>query len=209
VAVTAVSTVRVNLRGRGTSPLDHGTLRVVGFLRATEPAQLTSAPLTYPAVGTARSGQAPPGYRSDRRSVVVGQGPEDFERAVAAVFGWRAQRGAGLRVRATGPASEPGTVVVLTAGLPRLGYDIPCRVVWAQTSGDERGFAYGTLPGHPESGEECFLVRLTPEGDVIYEIRVFFRLASRAARLAGPLSLVLQRLATERYVAAIRQATRG
>jgi uncharacterized protein (UPF0548 family) len=51
-------------------------------------------------------------------------------------------------------------------------------------------------------------VRLTPEGDVVYEIRVFFRLASRAARLAGPLSPVLQKAATNRYVAAMRRAVR-
>jgi uncharacterized protein (UPF0548 family) len=81
--------------------------------------------------------------------------------------------------------------------------------VWGSTDGDERGFAYGTLPGHPESGEECFLVRLTPGGDVVYEIRVFFRLASPMARLAGPVGLVLQRLATDRYVSAIRRAARG
>ena len=181
----------------------------MGLLTATDPARLGGALLTYDAVGTARSGSVPDGYRGASRSAVVGSGRDAFERAAAAVLDWRAQRGAGLRVRATGPASEPGTVVVLTAGLPRFGYDIPCRVVWAQTTGDERGFAYGTLPGHPESGEECFLVRLTPDGDVVYEIRVFFRLASRAARLAGPLSLVLQRLATDRYVAAIRRAARA
>jgi uncharacterized protein (UPF0548 family) len=181
----------------------------MGLVRSTDPGRLVAAELTYADVGTARSGQAPPGYRTAHRSAVVGSGRSAFERAAAAVFDWRAQRGAGLRVRATGPASEPGTVVVLTAGLPRFGYDIPCRVVWAQTDGDERGFAYGTLPGHPESGEECFLVRLEPDGDVVYEIRVFFRLASPAARLAGPLSLVLQRLATDRYVAAIRRAARG
>ena len=160
-------------------------------------------------MGTARSGEVPDGYRRASRRAVVGHGRAEFERAAGAVLDWRAQRGAGLRVRATGPAGRPGTVVVLTAGLFRLGYDIPCRVVWAETAGDERGFAYGTLPGHPESGEECFLVRLTPEGEVVYEIRVFFRLASRAARLAGPLSLALQRLATDRYVAAVRRAARG
>jgi len=82
-------------------------------------------------------------------------------------------------------------------------------VVWGRTDGDERGFAYGTLPGHPESGEECFLVRLAPGGEVVFEIRVFFRLASPGARLAGPLALVLQRLATDRYVTAIRRAARG
>jgi uncharacterized protein (UPF0548 family) len=181
----------------------------MALLGASDPRRLLDADLTYAPVGKARSGEVPDGFHGAHRRAVVGSGRAAFERAAAAVLDWRAQRGAGLRVRATGPASEPGTVVVLTAGLPRFGYDIPCRVVWAQTDGDERGFAYGTLPGHPESGEECFLVRLTPDGDVVYEIRVFFRLASRAARLAGPLSLVLQRLATDRYVAAIRRAARG
>jgi uncharacterized protein (UPF0548 family) len=180
----------------------------MGLLRRTDPAALADVPLTYSDVGSARSGGAPPGFRRAHRSAVVGTGRADFERAAAAVLDWRAQRGAGLRVRATGPASEPGTVVVLTAGLPRFGYDIPCRVVWARSDGDERGFAYGTLPGHPESGEECFLVRLTPDGDVVYEIRVFFRLASPGARLAGPLSLLLQGAATARYVSAIRRAVR-
>ena len=178
----------------------------MGLLRAIDPADLLEAPLTYEAVDTARSGEVPAGFRGAHRSAVVGSGRADFERAAAAVLGWQAQRGAGLRVRATGPSSEPGTVVVLTAGLPRFGYDIPCRVVWGQTDGDERGFSYGTLPGHPESGEECFLVRLTGAGEVVYEIRVFFRLASPAARLAGPVSLLLQRAATARYVSAIRRA---
>ncbi|MFD2092023.1 DUF1990 family protein [Blastococcus deserti] len=181
----------------------------MGLLRATDPARLLDAPLTYASVGAARTGDVPEGFHGSHRRAVVGSGRDDFERAAAAVFGWRAQRGVGLRVRATGPAGRPGTVVVLTAGLPRFGYDIPCRVVWAETGGDERGFAYGTLPGHPESGEECFLVRLTPAGEVVYEIRVFFRLASPLARLGGPVSLLLQRLATDRYVAAIRRAARG
>ena len=112
-------------------------------------------------------------------------------------------------MRASGPAGVPGTVVVLTAGSARLGYELPCRVVWAQTYGDERGFSYATLAGHPESGDERFTVRLLPDGDVVYEIRVFFRLASAAARLAGPLSLVLQRLGTRRYLTAIGRAAAG
>jgi uncharacterized protein (UPF0548 family) len=181
----------------------------VGLLRATDPADLAGAPFTYPEVGATGNASLPAGYHHAEHRTVVGSGPAVFERAAAAVLGWRAQRGVGLRVRADGPAGVPGTVVVLTAGLPRFGYDIPCRVVWASTSGDVRGFAYGTLPGHPESGEERFVVRLTPAGDVLYEIRVFFRLASPAARLAGPLSLGLQRLATARYGSAIRRAARG
>ncbi len=181
----------------------------VGLLRATSPADLADAPFTYAEVGGTAADPMPAGYRHAVRSVVVGHGCAEFERAASAVLGWRAQRGAGMRVRATGSAGEPGTVVVLTAGLPRLGYDIPCRVVWAQTTGDERGFAYGTLPGHPESGEEAFLVRLEPGGDVVFTLRVFARLASPLARLGGPVSTLVQRLATQRYLTAVRRAAAG
>jgi uncharacterized protein (UPF0548 family) len=34
----------------------------------------------------------------------------------------------------------------------------PCRVVYVIDEPDIRGFAYGTPPGHPESGEERFAV---------------------------------------------------
>ncbi len=181
----------------------------MGLLRAVSPADLADVPFTYPEVGATADPVLPAGYRHSEHAVVVGSGRDTFERAVAAVFGWRAQRSVGLRVRASGPPTEPGTVVVLTAGLDRLGYDIPCRVVWARADGDEQGFAYGTLPGHPESGEEAFLVRIAPSGEVSVHLRVFSRLASRAARLAGPLAWGMQSLATKRYLGAFRAAARG
>jgi uncharacterized protein (UPF0548 family) len=170
---------------------------------------LAAAPFTYPDVGGTTTEPMPAGYRSARREAVIGSGRATFERAVAAVFDWRAQRGIGLRVRASGPAGEVGTVAVLTAGLPRLGYDIPCRVVWVRTEGDEQGFAYGSLPGHPESGEEAFLVTLRPGGEVVFATRVFSRLASPLARIGGPVSRAVHFAALDGYVAAIRRAARG
>ena len=130
----------------------------------------------------------------------MGAGREQFDRASAAVFRWTAQRGAGLRIQASGPASTPGTVVLMTAGLRRLGLDIPCRVVWVVDEPDRRGFAYGTLPGHPESGEESFVVALRPDGEVVYELRAFSRPGTRLSRLGGPVSGRLQTLALDRYV---------
>jgi uncharacterized protein (UPF0548 family) len=96
----------------------------------------------------------------------------------------------------------------MTAGLRRLGLDIPCRVVWAVDEPDRRGFGYGTLPGHPESGEESFVVSLRPDGGVVYELRAFSRLATPLSRLGGPVSRRVQALALDRYVGAIRRATR-
>jgi uncharacterized protein (UPF0548 family) len=178
----------------------------MGLLRAADLQALSTAPFTYPDVGATRAGPLPAGYAHLERSAVVGHGAEQFERAGAALFDWAAQRGAGFAVRATGPASQAGAVVVLTAGFRRCGYDIPCRVVWAQTDRTERGFAYGTLPGHPESGEEAFAVRFTDDGGVLFTTRVFSRLASPLARLGGPVSRLVQSAALDRYAAAIRSA---
>ena len=109
----------------------------------------------------------------------------------------------------TGPTVAPRDAAFWAPAVTRLDRIQAVNVTGRRLTGPEQGFGYGTLPGHPESGEECFLVRLTPEGDVVYEILVFFRLASPMARLGGPVSLLLQRAATGRYVAAIRRATRG
>jgi uncharacterized protein (UPF0548 family) len=181
----------------------------VGLLRRTTVQQLADAPFSYPEVGATREGALPAGYDHVEREHVVGAGREQFDRASAAVFRWAAQRGTGLRIQASGPASTPGTVVLMTAGLRRLGLDIPCRVVWVVDEPDRRGFGYGTLPGHPESGEESFVVSLRPDGQVVYELRAFSRLASRLSRLGGPVSHRVQTLALERYVAAIRRAAAG
>jgi uncharacterized protein (UPF0548 family) len=180
----------------------------MGLFRAPDLDALATAPFTYPDVGGTRRARLPTGYAHMERTAPVGRGEPAFRRAAHAVFDWGMQRGIGLRVRASGPPSEPGTVVVLTAGLPRLGYDIPCRVVWAQTSGPEQGFGYGTLPGHPESGEECFVVRLGDDGVVTFTTRVFSRLATPLARLGGPASRLVQRAAVEGYVRAVRSAAR-
>jgi uncharacterized protein (UPF0548 family) len=179
------------------------------LFRPADLGALAGAPFTYPEVGATRSGPLPVGYAHAGSGAVVGVGGQAFQRAVDAVFDWRAQRSAGLRVRATGSPREPGTVVVLTFGLPRLGYDIPCRVVWSQTTGAEQGFGYGTLPGHPESGEECFLVSTADDGSVVFRTRVFSRLASPLARLGGPVSRAVQGLALDRYVTAVRRAAGG
>ncbi|WP_218938372.1 DUF1990 family protein [Modestobacter altitudinis] len=180
----------------------------MGVLRRATLEQFADAPFSYPEVGGTRETGLPGGYDHVEREHLIGAGRADFDRAAAAVFRWTAQRGAGLRVQASGPASTPGTVVLMTAGLRRLGLDIPCRVVWVVDEPDRRGFGYGTLPGHPESGEESFVVSLRPDGSVIYELRAFSRLADRFARLGAPVGHRVQTLALDRYVAAMRRAAR-
>ncbi len=101
--------------------------------------------------------------------------------------------------------------MLLRIGLPGLRVPrlvIPCRVAWTVREPDRIGFAYGTLPGHPERGEESFVVSMDAAGEVWFEVTAFSRLAARYARLARPVALVLQYLAIERYLRAVAAATR-
>jgi uncharacterized protein (UPF0548 family) len=69
---------------------------------------------------------------------------------------------------------------------------------------NRRGFAYGTLPGHPESGEEFFSVRYDPSGDAVYaEVSAFSRPATWWSKAGGPITSLVQRVITKRYVKAV------
>ncbi|MDP9794888.1 uncharacterized protein (UPF0548 family) [Catenuloplanes nepalensis] len=166
---------------------------------------LAAAPLTYEEAGATRAEPMPGGYHHVHRDVSIGRGPEDFARAATALLTWRMHEAAGLSViHADGPAA-PGAVVVLQLP-PR--FLIPCRVVYTVDEPGRRGFAYGTLPGHPESGEEAFIVILTDAGDVRIHIRAFSRPATLMTRAAGPINRLVQRYATDRYVSALQRLAR-
>ena len=170
---------------------------------------LAAAHLTYREVGATRAESLPRGYGHVHRDVSLGAGPEVFERAVAGLFDWRMHQEAGLTVIAAGGDAAPGVDVVLRAGWGPLHLRIPCRVVYTVEETDRRGFAYGTLPGHPERGEEAFTVVQTSTGDVRMEIRAFSRPASLIARAGGPLSRMVQEFVTDRYVSALRRLASG
>ena len=79
----------------------------------------------------------------------------------------------------------------------------PCRVVYVLNEEDRRGFAYGTLPGHAETGEELFAVRYDPaSGTVTAEVTAFSRHGTWWSRLAGPFTALVQRTVSRRYVKA-------
>ncbi|OCB10110.1 hypothetical protein A5717_23895 [Mycolicibacterium porcinum] len=164
-----------------------------------KPHDLEQLSLTYSEVG-ATAGELPAGYRHTWASAVIGTGRDRFEQAAADVLKWGMQRGAGLRVQATSEAAAVGTELIV-----RLGpVPAPCRVVYVLDEADRRGFAYGTLAGHPESGEELFSVRYDPATDEVHaEVVAFSRPATWWSRLGGPLTRLLQRVVTRRYLTGI------
>jgi uncharacterized protein (UPF0548 family) len=123
-----------------------------------------------------------------------------FEQAADAVMHWGMQRGAGLGVQASSDVITVGTVVVVKIGFLKA----PCRVVYVVDEPHVRGFAYGTLPGHPESGEERFVVRHDPATAAVYaEVCAFSRPATWWSKVGGPITSLAQRVMNKRYVRAV------
>jgi uncharacterized protein (UPF0548 family) len=155
---------------------------------------------TYPEVGGTQTGELPPGYRHVRRRVEVAALPP----VAAGMRAWGIHRGAGLAVRAPG---EPAVGLAFRSGVGvgRLRLWVPCQVVWVRDEPDAYGYGFGSLPGHPEYGEEAFLVSRDQQGRVWFEIRAFSRPATWYARLGGPATRAFQDWVTDRYVLAARK----
>jgi uncharacterized protein (UPF0548 family) len=161
--------------------------------------ELAALPLTYAEVG-ATAGPLPAGYHHVKKSAVIGQGRRRFEGAAEAGMRWGMLRGAGMKVEATAEVAAVGSEVIVHLGPVRA----PCRVVYVVDEPNRRGFAYGTLPGHAESGEELFVVRYEPATDEVYaEVRAFSRHATWWSRLAWPVTSLLQKVVTRRYLRAV------
>jgi uncharacterized protein (UPF0548 family) len=167
---------------------------------------------SYGAVGATRAGEGPSGYRYDRHRVDIavdsGQVDDAFDAGVRALQRWDVHKGAGAPVFPAGaPLAEGETVVVTLRLLPPSLVTIaaPCRVVYVTDEPDRFGFGYGTLPGHPEEGEEAFHVERTPAG-VRFAIDVFWKPRHPLIRLGGPVTTYIQRRVTYRYLTALRHS---
>ena len=155
-----------------------------------------SLPFTYSAVG-ATAHTPPAGFVVDQTRVLLGHGEGVFHAAKAAIQSWQQFQ---LGWVEAGPRETPiraGETVAV------LGYSLgvwwlnACRIVDVidETEPVTRfGFAYGTLPGHVESGEERFQIEWhRSDQSVWYDILAFSRPHHLLARLGYPVVRQLQK----------------
>ena len=166
-------------------------------------------PFTYPDVG-ATAAEPPPGWTVDRTRARVGTGPGAFAAAKAALARWEQFRLGWVEAAPAGAPLAPGACVAVLARVLGLWWLNACRVVYTVDEETRFGFAYGTLPGHAESGEERFLVEWDrASGAVWYDIVAFSRPRSPLARLGYPLARRTQKRFARDSVAAMRRAVGG
>jgi len=96
----------------------------------------------------------PCGYHHIDEHRVVGNGPAEFQRAATDLFRCEVHRRAGLRIITSTDRVVKGALITSTLGLGGFGGNAPCIVVAVVDEPELGGWAYGTLPGHPECGEE-------------------------------------------------------
>ncbi|MFJ5896196.1 DUF1990 domain-containing protein [Streptomyces sp. NPDC093064] len=164
---------------------------------------MSTAHFTYEEVGATREqGHCPPGFHLLHVRTRIGEGEEVFRRASEAVMTWEMHRALGVGIEASADRAAPGVDVTVTlAGVVRA----PCRVVWTEQEPRRAGWAYGTLPGHPECGEESFLVDRTGDGTVWLTVTAFSRPAKWYVRAAGPATRGLQHAYARRCGTTLRK----
>jgi uncharacterized protein (UPF0548 family) len=151
--------------------------------------------ITYPHIGQTKNGfDGSTAYTIDHNTIVIGRGETGFEKAKQAIREWKMFDMPWVEVCwPDTPIEEDRTVAILIRHFGFYSLNA-ARIVYTIDEPDWFGFAYGTLRDHGESGEERFSVRFDREsGDVIYDLYAFSRPNYLSARLARPLTRMLQK----------------
>ncbi len=167
---------------------------------------------SYSEVGHTR-GQLPKGYQVDHHRVQLGVTREIFERARRAFSSWQMFRLNWLEPCWPWQPVKEGVLVGTLARIFGLWTVNVCRVVYVvEESGivEKFGFAYGTLPGHVECGEERFTVEWHRDDDSVwYDILAFSKPGHILTRLGYPIARRIQkRFAVDSMQAMVRAAQR-
>ena len=149
--------------------------------------------VTYPDDGATREDRAPAGFEHDHNRQSLGHGSETFERAKDAIWAWRMFPAPLAWIEPLPIPIEVGAqagVIIRALGLWFLN---AARIVYVIDEPRRFGFAYGTLPGHAECGEERFLGEHLADDSVWYDLRAFSQPRYWPARVGKPVVRALQR----------------
>jgi len=165
------------------------------FLKKPSSADITSFLVTqsklgfsYPAVGA--TAMVPPslGFNVDHARVLLGKGERVFTAARMALERWDHFRLDWVEAAYPETSIRVGGVVAVVGRSFGIWCLNACRIVYVvDEDGPVKrfGFAYGTLPGHIEIGEERFLIEWDRQDDsVTYDILAFSRPHGVLARLS-------------------------
>ncbi|GGQ19408.1 DUF1990 family protein [Streptomyces mutabilis] len=101
------------------------------------------------------------------------------------------------------PRVLPGLTVQLRRQVGPLLMKMPIRVVYVLDEPNRKGFAFGTLAGHPVGGEAAFIVERSADDSVWFILRSLSGPGKGLWRLAYPIVLLLRGRFRESYLKAL------
>lgn len=165
-------------------------------------------PFSYAEVGCSR-GDPPAGYNVDRNRILLGKGAAVFEAACHALRHWHMFPHGWMEVHPANIPVAPGNTAVVLAKVFGKWWMNACRVVYLIDESEairRFGFAYGTLPGHLERGEERFTIEWAADDTVWYDLLAISRPRHPLAWLGYPFSRRVQRRFAADSQRALKQA---
>lgn len=155
--------------------------------------------LNYPEVGGTREEPPPSGrYNLDRYRIQLGHGEETYRRAMDAIQGLHMWDFPWVQICWRTTPVEVGSVLATLTRQVGVWFLNACRIVYLMDETEpwpRYGFAYGTVRGHIEHGEERFMVEWHKDRDdsVWYEILAFSRPSHWLMRVGYPYMRRVQR----------------
>ena len=158
------------------------------------------ADFSYAEVGASRydeTFETADDYNFDHNRIIVGDGAEDYAKAVAAVKNWKMFDLSWVELHRSDTPIVVGENVAVLAnhfGFWSLNASRIVYIIEENNRTVERyGFAYGTLSEHGESGEERFTVEFHKEnGEVWYDLYAFSKPQHILAQIGFPIARMLQ-----------------
>lgn len=161
--------------------------KITAFLK-----EQSSLPFSYPEVNASKTEQVA-GYDNDHNKIYLGKGETVWQNAKIALQNWQQfpQSWTTTLPKKT-PLKNEETVAVFFR-MFGIWWMNAARIVYILDDEKWFGFAYGTLPGHVECGEECFWIEKEADGSIFYHIRAFSKPRFWMAKLGYPIARAYQR----------------
>jgi uncharacterized protein (UPF0548 family) len=171
---------------------------------------LHQRPVSYGVVGAtapdAETWRPPDGWRAYDHTVRLGTGADLWNEVSAVILSWGIKTRSGFAVEPrleSGRVAHRGERYWLVARVGPARVREPVEIVATIVTDHRVALAYGTLEGHPVTGEEAFIVHRDDEGNVSLTLRSLTRSGRGRWRGLFPLVLVAQHFYRRRYLHAL------
>lgn len=165
----------------------------------------SSKEYTYPEVGATTQTTHFAHYDNDHNYGVIGKGETTWEKAKSSIQNWQQFPLPWTKIYPNTTPLKEGEVVAVVFRLFGIWWRNSARIVYTFDEPNRYGFAYGTLPGHIEMGEEVFWIERNKEGEVSYHIKAFSKPRFWLAKLGYPIARLYQRKFVRESIASMKR----